>query len=273
VSTAWRRNRSAAAFAAALLTVLPGCPGRRRAPPGPLVWTLLHPVETPWAAATGGPWEVRFSAHVGSDGARDTPPSRTYPCVRMEVRSTATGKLEGGGGVACDETAAPTSPGEMTLAAEALLGAPTTRWSFGGRFLVARGPRWAHGFVVMPPGSTPGFRQGSVDRKTGDVWNDGIKCDAWGSRSDCIIQEYESTLRKVPDVRQVVGFLSDTPDRSAVLLVVAPASSPAALEAKVLADNPGLHLPMRVRLWPSLATAPTSEELWTLMDLEGKMPP
>jgi hypothetical protein len=100
-----------------------------------------------------------------------------------------------------------------------------------------------------------------------------MKCDAWGARSDCIMQEYEGTLRKRSDVHQVLGFLSDLPDRSAVLLVVAPGASPTALQADVLARNRGPHLPIRVRLWPSLPAAPTSEELWTLMETEGSMPP
>jgi len=259
---------------AALGASLLACPTRRRPPPGPLVWTLAHPVETPWTPSSGGPWEVRFTAHVGSDGARDTPPERTFPCVRMEVRSTgAPTSLAGGGGVACDESVTPTSPADMTVAAEALLGVPSLTWSFGGRFLVARTPRWAYAFVVMPPGSTPGFREGSVEKKKpGDPWNDGIKCAAWGNQSDCVIQEYEATLRKRSDVRAAVGFLTDIPDRSAVLLVDSTGATPAALEADVLAHNPGLHLPIRVRPWSSLPAAPTSEELWTLMDTEGRMP-
>ncbi len=259
-------------FALATLAVsLPACP-RHHAAPASLVWTLTHPVETPWSPA-GPTWEVRFAARVDSDGGRDRPPEHTFPCISMEVRVAATGAPAGGGGVACDRAVTPSSPADMTRAAEALLGTPAPAWTGSGHFMEAHTPRWAHALIVLPPGSTPGFRQGDVAAKGADPWNDGLKCDAWDGRSDCVIQEYEAILRARTDVRQVVGFLTDVPARSAVLLVVAPGASPAALSADVLAHHPGPNLPIRVRPWASLPAAPTSEELWALMDAEGKLPP
>jgi hypothetical protein len=253
-----------------IVALLSGCPSHKRPPPGPLIHTLGHPVETPWTPAPTGPWQVRFEVEVRDDAGRESPPTRTYPCVDMEVRSSASGTPAGSGVVDCDQTVTPTSVSDMTVAAEALLGAPSLTWSFGSRFLVAQTPRWAYTFIEMPPGSKPAFRVGPADKKGRDPWNDGMKCSFWGG---CVVQEYEATLRKLPDVRQVVGFLSDIPAPSVVLLVVAPGATPSALQAAVLADHPGPHNPIRVRLWPILPASPTSEELWGLMDAEGKMPP
>ena len=96
------------AFASAVWAcALSGCTPRKGPPPKPLVWTMVHPVETSWVPVTGTAWELHFAATVGSNGARDRPPTRSFPCIGLDVRDSGTGAPSVGGGVACDETASP----------------------------------------------------------------------------------------------------------------------------------------------------------------------
>lgn len=243
----------------------------RSVPARPLVWKLVHPVETPWSTSPGGAYELRFVGSVGSNGARDTPPTHTFPCVELEVRASATPVVTTQS-VRCDRTSSPATAADMTRATEALLGVPTLTWSHG-HSLVATGPGWAQGFVVLPAGSSPGWRAGSILGKSGDPLLPGLQCDAWGERNDCVIQEYEAIASRLPGVGQVLGFLSDTPERSAVLLVTGTGLSAVAIERAVLVAHPGPNPPLRVRIWPSLPPAPTSEDLWAAMEAEGRLPP
>lgn len=243
----------------------------RAVPTRPLVWKLTHPVETPWSASPGGAYELRFVGSVGSNAARDMPATDTFPCIELEVRAAGT-PVATTQPIRCDKASSPATAADMIRATEALLGVPRLSWSHG-HSLVATGPGWAQGLVVLPSGSSPGWRAGSIMGKPGDPLLPGLKCDAWGERNDCVIQEYEASAARLPGVGRVLGFLSDTPERSAVLLVTGTGLSAVAIEHAVLAANPGPHLPLRVRIWPSLPPAPTSEDLWAVMDAEGRLPP
>lgn len=253
-----------------MLALAPAACGVRSAPTRPLVTAMTHPVETRWSTTPDGSRELRFVASVSSNAGRDTPPTKTYPCVSLEIRavgSIATERQH----VACDDSVTPPTPTDMTRAAEALLGAPKTSWTHG-HFLTATGHGWLHGLVVLPAGSAVGVRGGSIAEKKGDLFLPGLECDAWGDRDDCVIQEYEATVRKA-GVHQVMGFLSDVPERSAVILVNGTPLTTSAITREILVAHPGPHLPIRVRAWPSIPKSPTAEDVWLAMEAEGKLPP
>lgn len=243
----------------------------RSAPARPLVTTMNHPVETAWSPTPDGSSELRFVAGVSSNAGRDMPPTRTYPCLSLQIRpiGSVVPELQR---VACDFTVAPTTPADMTLTAEALLGTPKTSWAHGHFATAVGGGRWLHGLVILPVGSAVAVRGGSIAEKKGDVFLPGIKCDAWGVRDDCVIQEYEATVRRA-GVREVMGFISDLPERSAVILVNGTSLATGAIERAIRIANPGPNLPIRVRLWPSIPKSPTAEDVWLAMEAEGKLRP
>lgn len=246
------------------------CRGRIT-PARPLVYTMSHPVESAWTTTPDGKRELRFVATVESNAGRDTPPTQTYPCVSLELRAVGTVATEAQQRVGCNSSVSPSTAADMSRAAEALLGTPAMTWDHG-HALTAKGPTWTHGLVVMPAGSSVAVRGGSIREKKGDVFLPGVKCDAWGDRDDCIIQEYEATARKL-GVHEVLGFLSDAPERCAVILVNGTPLAPSAVERAILVAVPGPHLPIRVRVWPSIPRSPTAEDVWLAMEAEAKLPP